>query len=187
MPGSAGVQQKLRIGAGWGECDGRLIENHSQEKGPGDRPAEEVCAPSTSQTQAYAHGCVSTCTYVHMCTHTYTHTRQEDSGDNTQNPSHPLKTGQGTSLEVQWLTLHTSTSGCVGSIPGQGTKIPHAAQRCQNEQKQANKIGWDPLSQVMKLHGSNIPLEKKMATHSSILAWRIPWTEEPGGLQSMGS
>ena len=31
------------------------------------------------------------------------------------------------------------------------------------------------------------PLEKEMAPHSSILAWRIPWTEEPGGLQSMGS
>ena len=31
------------------------------------------------------------------------------------------------------------------------------------------------------------PLEKKVATHSSILAWEIPWTEEPGGLQSMGS
>ena len=31
------------------------------------------------------------------------------------------------------------------------------------------------------------PLEKGMATHSSILAWRIPWTEEPGGLQYMGS
>ena len=31
------------------------------------------------------------------------------------------------------------------------------------------------------------PLEKKMATHSSILAWRIPWTEEPGRLQSTGS
>ena len=31
------------------------------------------------------------------------------------------------------------------------------------------------------------PLEKEMATHSSILAWRIPWTEEPGGLQSKGS
>ena len=29
-------------------------------------------------------------------------------------------------------------------------------------------------------------LEKEMATHSSILVWRIPWTEEPGGLQSMG-
>ena len=30
------------------------------------------------------------------------------------------------------------------------------------------------------------PLDKEMATHSSILAWEIPWTEEPGGLQSMG-
>ena len=30
------------------------------------------------------------------------------------------------------------------------------------------------------------PLEEKMATHSSVLAWRIPWTEEPGGLESMG-
>ena len=34
--------------------------------------------------------------------------------------------------------------------------------------------------------GQEVPLEKKMATHSSILAWRIPWTEEPGGLQPMG-
>ena len=32
-----------------------------------------------------------------------------------------------------------------------------------------------------------VPLEKEMATHSSILAWRIPWIEEPGGLQSIGS
>ena len=31
------------------------------------------------------------------------------------------------------------------------------------------------------------PLDKEMGTHSSILVWRIPWTEEPGGLQSMGS
>ena len=35
--------------------------------------------------------------------------------------------------------------------------------------------------------GQEDSLEKEMATHSSILAWRIPWTEEPGGLQSMGS
>ena len=35
--------------------------------------------------------------------------------------------------------------------------------------------------------GWEVPLEKKMATHSSILAWKIPWTEEPGRLQSMGS
>ena len=35
--------------------------------------------------------------------------------------------------------------------------------------------------------GLEDPLEEGMATHSRILAWRIPWTEEPGGLQSMGS
>ena len=35
--------------------------------------------------------------------------------------------------------------------------------------------------------GKKIPLEKGMATHSSILAWRIPWTKEPGGLPSMGA
>ena len=35
--------------------------------------------------------------------------------------------------------------------------------------------------------GREDPLEKEMATHFSILAWRIPWTEEPGRLQSMGS
>ena len=40
-------------------------------------------------------------------------------------------------------------------------------------------------TQVRSL-GQKNPLEKKMATHSSVLAWKIPWTEEPGGLQSMG-
>ena len=35
--------------------------------------------------------------------------------------------------------------------------------------------------------GQKHPLEEEMATHSTILVWRIPWTEEPGGLQSMGS
>ena len=40
---------------------------------------------------------------------------------------------------------------------------------------QVRSLGWED------------PLEKEMATHSSILAWRIPWTEESGGLQSMGS
>ena len=41
-------------------------------------------------------------------------------------------------------------------------------------------------TQVRSL-GQEDPLEKKMATHSSILAWKIPWVEELGGLQSMGS
>ena len=40
---------------------------------------------------------------------------------------------------------------------------------------QVRSLGWED------------PPEKEIATHSSILAWTIPWTEEPGGLQSMGS
>ena len=43
------------------------------------------------------------------------------------------------------------------------------------QETQVQSLGWED------------PLEKGMATHSSILDWRIPWTEEPGGLQSMGS
>ena len=43
------------------------------------------------------------------------------------------------------------------------------------QETQVQSLGWED------------PLEEGMATHSSIPAWRIPWTEEPGGLQSMGS
>ena len=43
-----------------------------------------------------------------------------------------------------------------------------------------------PKTWVQSL-GREDPLEEGTATHSSILAWEIPWTEEPGGLQSMGS
>ena len=43
------------------------------------------------------------------------------------------------------------------------------------QETRVRSLGWED------------PLEKGMATHSSILAWRIPWTEESGGLQSMGS
>ena len=43
------------------------------------------------------------------------------------------------------------------------------------QETQVRSLGWED------------PLEKEMATHSSIPAWRILWTEEPGGLQSMGS
>ena len=45
-----------------------------------------------------------------------------------------------------------------------------------------------PMQEMRVLSlGWGDPLEKEMATHYSILAWEIPWTEEPGGLQSMGS
>ena len=42
------------------------------------------------------------------------------------------------------------------------------------QETQVQSLGWED------------PLEKKMATHSNALAWRVPWTEEPGGLQSRG-
>ena len=43
------------------------------------------------------------------------------------------------------------------------------------------------LETQVRFLGQKAPLEKETATDSNILAWRIPWTEEPGGLQSMGS
>ena len=44
-----------------------------------------------------------------------------------------------------------------------------------------------PMQMWIQSLGQEDPLEKEMATHSSILAWEIPWTEEPDGLQSMES
>ena len=46
---------------------------------------------------------------------------------------------------------------------------------------------WELLLYRVRSLGREDPLEKEMATLSSFLAWEIPWTEEPGGLQSMGS
>ena len=58
------------------------------------------------------------------------------------------------------------------------------------------KLGFPRSSTIKNPHamqetrvlslGQEDPLQKEMATHSSILAWKIPWMEEPGGLQSMG-
>ena len=45
----------------------------------------------------------------------------------------------------------------------------------ETQETRIQSLGWED------------PLEEEMATHSSLPAWKIPWTEEPGGLQSMGS
>ena len=60
-----------------------------------------------------------------------------------------------------------------GAGSGQRTHLP------AQEMSETLTLIWSP--------GQADPLEEGMATHSRILAWRIPWTEEPGGLQSMGS
>ena len=72
-------------------------------------------------------------------------------------------------------------------------KLPYLVTLDPRLSHQASLVAWMvknlltiPETWVLFL-GQEDPLEKGMATHSSILAWRIPWTEEPGGLQSMGS
>ena len=69
-----------------------------------------------------------------------------------------------TELISSWAT------GDGGFLVAQAVKYPPAMQETW-----VQSLGWED------------PLEKEMATHSRILAWRIPWTEEPGGLQSIGS
>ena len=119
----------------------------------------------------------------------------------------------GTSLVVQWLRCHAAKAGGMGLIPGWGTKIPQAVQHGQKifffflkhvklfrrtESPLLRRTTTDLTFYCGYLEFSNFwtrdptflfytALEEGMATHSSILAWRIPWTEEPGGLQPMGS
>ena len=57
-------------------------------------------------------------------------------------------------------------------FPGGTSGKEHACQ-CRRHETQVPSLGWED------------PLEEGMATHSSILAWRIPWTEDPGSLQSI--
>ena len=67
----------------------------------------------------------------------------------------------------------TSISTLLGFLDGSVVKNPPAMQ--EKQEVQVRSLGWED------------PLEEGMATHSSILAWRMPWTEEPGGLQSIVS
>ena len=65
-----------------------------------------------------------------------------------------------------------SPKRCKGFPDGAVGKNPSAMQEMQDT--------------VAQFPGQEYPLEEEMATHSSIFAWRIPWTEEPGGIHSMG-
>ena len=67
-------------------------------------------------------------------------------------------------------TIEMSHTTCRASLVAQRIKRLPAMQETR-----VRSLGWED------------PLEKEMAIHSSILAWRIPWTEEPSGLQSTGS
>ena len=91
------------------------------------------------------------------------------------------------------LTSICDVSTCLAAAASQkGRAAPEGFQRgrvsvtADSAEKELSFIKVHQLSQVQSL-GQEDPLEEGMATHSSILAWRIPWTEEPGGLQFMGS
>ena len=76
-------------------------------------------------------------------------------------------------LQISLLYVFAQQPSGIMDFPGgSAVKNPPAMQKTQEM--------W-----IQSL-GQEDPLEKGIATHSSILAWRIPWTEEPGGLQSMG-
>ena len=82
-----------------------------------------------------------------------------------------------TSLAIQWLGLCTSTAGGLGLILGGGAWWAAVYGVAQS------RIRLSDFTFTFHSHA----LEKEMATHSSVLAWRIPGTGEPGGLPSMGS
>ena len=91
---------------------------------------------------------------------------------------------------VLWLRLHTSNAGDAGLIPGWETRIPFATWCGQKKMKNGIRNTGHPCAeewnQTFTSHYTLL-MEKAMAPHSSTLAWKIPWTEEPGRLQSMGS
>ena len=80
---------------------------------------------------------------------------------------------------TDWLRTHTSFATlfcfCLQSFPA-SSLVAQTVKRLPTMQE----------TRVWPL-GQEDPLEKEMATHSSTLAWEVPWMEEPGGLQSMGS
>ena len=58
---------------------------------------------------------------------------------------------------------------------------------CKLSHKEIDHVTWNPSKYTVDTFSGELTKEKTMAPHSSTLAWQVPWTEEPGRLQSMGS
>ena len=103
-------------------------------------------------------------------------------GDSSSMPGSGRSAGEGIGCPLQWLPVHGSREdldhGSTGSTASMIQIFPVT-------QKIKNLLAMQG-TRVQSL-GQEDPLEKGMAIHSSILAWRIPWTEGPGGLQSVRS
>ena len=142
--------------------------------------ALENLFPSRTRTRTHTHSYQKKKTYTFPCCM-------------TQNP-HPTLT---------CFTKKTYVSGDIRQLtecqrrPESWSSIlagPHA-DRVPQSKAQASQVALvvknppanaGDIRYTSSIPGSGDPLEKAMATHSSILAWRTPWTKEPGGLESMG-
>ena len=81
-----------------------------------------------------------------------------------------------------WGTRKGHDCGSGGGAPVKATTVAQGASLLAQMGEYLPAM-WETWVQSL---GQEDPLEEEMATHSSILAWRVPWTEEPGGLQSTG-
>ena len=109
-----------------------------------------------THSQTQAYRCIHT--YIHTCAHTCIHTYMY-----TCVYTYKLAYA----YTVMYLCIYTG-------LPRWFSSKESTCQRSRYRRHRFNPFGWEDL------------LEEEIITHSSILAWRIPWTEEPGGLQSMG-
>ena len=106
-------------------------------------------------------------------------------GDLDLNPGLGRSPGEGKGYPLQYSGLQNSMDCIVHGVTKSRTRLSDFHFTSLLVQTVKNLPAMQE-TQVQSLGGED-PLEEGMATHSSILAWRILWTEEPGGLQSIGS
>ena len=94
--------------------------------------------------------------------------------------------------EKPWDGCPNEHQSCLSLCPFQRCALAESAHGYRVLDHHCGPRGWlsgkEPACRSMRVRslGREAPLEEEMATHSSVLAWKIPWMEEPGGLQSMG-
>ena len=127
-------------------------------------PTPTGCQPLLPRWVKYQ--CLARLPLRSLSSHTTSHLSLSSSCHHSS-PPHQQKSLNDTLLPCQPFPLFFSSQKWPGGSDGKESAC--------NRETQVWSLGWED------------PLEKGMPTHSSILAWRIPWTEEPGRLQSMGS
>ena len=114
---------------------------------------------------------------------------KEDLGDYLEDPGKYTRTFKGVTLlyDLTWKDVMYILGQTLN--PDSKSQVLGTAVAYGDESLVVYRVKRLPAMQETRVQslGQEDPLEKEMATHSSTLAWKIPWKEEPGGLQSMGS